>query len=63
MAVWDENYRRTKEADELDYEVGLALYPILDKAIKNGLTPEDILCVVMSTTNEWILDTVLTKRR
>ena len=63
MAVWDENYKRTNEADNLDYEVGLVLCPILDKAIKNGLTPEDVLCIVTQVTNEWVLDTVLSKRR
>lgn len=63
MAVWDKNYRRTNEADKLDYEVGFVLYPILDKAIKNGLTPEDIFYIVTQAANEWVIDTVLTKRR
>ena len=63
MAVWDKNYRRTEEADKLDYEVGLALYPILNQAMQNGLTPEDIFCVVTQAVNAWVLDTVLIKRR
>jgi hypothetical protein len=63
MAVYDENYLRIREADALDQEVSLALYPILNKAIKNGLTPEDIFYVVSQSTQDWVLTAVLSKRR
>lgn len=62
MAVWDKNYLRTNEANELDYEISLVLYPIFDSALKKGLTPEDIFCVATQATNDWVLTTVLSRR-
>lgn len=63
MAVWDKNYQRTIEANNLDHEVEQVLRPIFDKALENGMTPEDIFYVVSQVTQDWVLTTVLSARR
>ena len=62
MAVYDKNFEWTDEADALDNELRVKLRPILDEAMKSGLTIEDIHYIVGNYVFEVLLETTILKK-
>ena len=59
MAIWDEKWRRTPEAETLDHKVEEAQKPVYDWCVKNGIPFEDFHYSVCTEAQELILLAVL----
>lgn len=59
MAIWDEKWRRTKEAEELAHKVEDALKPVFDWCVKNNISFEDFHYSVCTEAQELILLAVI----
>ena len=62
MAVYDNNFEWTPEAEILDNELRSKLTPIINNAIEQGLRVEDVQYIVNYYVFEWAIDTVLWTR-
>ena len=62
MSVRSENYEWTKSAIALDNELRERLYPIIEKAIEDGMEIEDVYYVASTYINEALLHIVRSKK-
>lgn len=62
MAIWDEKWKRTQQAEALDHKVEEALKPVFKWCIENNIPFEDFHYSVCTEAQELILLAVLCGR-